>query len=323
MPRLIKEKASALGFCALGIASARPQAEMLERLSRRPRPPYLAWVPEERCSPASWLPGAQSVLVGAVSYSHRFSQESPGQGYISPFAWAPDYHKLVSGKLEELAAYICQLRPETEYVIQVDSGPGCERLYALAAGVGWQGKNNFIIVPGVGSFVWLGLLTTNLPLAADSPLASQCGHCRRCLEACPTQAYTDDYDFDHTRCLAYWLTEKGPLSLGQRESLGRHQLIYGCDYCQLACPHNSAPDPGKDWPEVSTMLDMTPREFAAYFKDTAALWRGSAVLRRNLVLVAAVRPDCRQILSRLAKGQGLAAEAARGLLSQLPPEDKP
>ena len=295
---------------------------MLRFLSSRPRPPYVPWAPEHRCSPQSWLHGARSVLAGAVPYSCRYPRSSPGkgQGYLSPFALEPDYHRLVADKLQQLAVYMLRLHPESEYVIQVDSGPGCERLYALRAGVGWQGKNNFIIVPGFGSFVWLGLIITNLELPSDTPLASQCGDCDSCLRACPTQAYRGDNDFDYTRCMAYWLTDKNRLSPEQCALLSRHRLIYGCDYCQLSCPHNLPGDAESNWPDLHGLLTMPAAEFKAFFQNTAAFWRGSKTLRRNLILAAAGSLECREVLEKLAGEQGIAAETAQAALASLPSE---
>lgn len=286
---------------------------MLERLSCRPRPPYTPWAPAERCS----FPQGRSVLVGALTYAPRVPGAMPGKGrgYLSPFAQEPDYHHLVADKLGRLAAFILRLAPDCRWSLQVDSGPGCERLYALAAGVGWQGKNNFIIVPGVGSYVWLGLLVTDLALPPDTPLASKCGDCDLCLRACPTQAYEGPNAFAHTRCLAYWLTAKTPLSPEEQGLLNRHRLLYGCDYCQRACPYNPPGEGADEGLDIRGLLALSPDQFKAYFEGTAALWRGSAVLRRNLVLAAGKSPDCRELLVQIAREQGLAGAAAREVLS--------
>ena len=317
LPHLLKAEARRLGFTALGIAPAELEAGDRDYLLNRPPPPYVPWQPTVRSNARAWLPGAQSVLVGAVSYRSRLSRNLPGinQGYFSPFAHAPDYHREVSAKLHELAAFLLNLRPATRYTIQVDNGPGCERLFALKAGVGWQGKNNFIIVPGEGSFVWLGLLVTDLALPPDRPLASQCGDCDLCLRACPTGAYKEANDYDYTRCLAYWLTDKNPLSSEQKTILGEQRLIYGCDYCQLACPHNSERNGERQWPELKELLSVSTGEFKAYFSNTAALWRGANILRRNLALAAAGNDGCQAALKKLSVGQGLAAEAARYALT--------
>ena len=275
----------------------------------------MPWAPRQRCWAGDWLEGAESVLVGAVSYAGRYGAKiQPGQGYVSPFAQVPDYHSLVRQKLEALGRYLVQLVPGARFTTQVDSGPGCERIFAALAGVGWQGKNNFIIVPGHGSFVWLGLLTTNVKLPPDSPLASQCGDCQRCLSACPTQAYTDANDFDHNQCLAYWAVAKGNLTLRQEQILGRHRIVYGCDYCQLACPHNEAGTAAGSMPDIAEIMTMSASQFETMFRDSAAGWRGRNLLRRNAVLASQGKPEFRAVLEKLAQGRGMVAETARRVL---------
>lgn len=260
------------------------------------------------------------MLVGAVSYLDRYDKNSAfppgGKGYLSPFAREPDYHEVVTSKLKQLGEYLDKLHPGVKYICQADNGPGCERLYAWRSGVGWQGKNNFIIVPNIGSFVWLGLLVTDLELPPDAPAEDQCGDCQLCLRACPTQAYKKANVYDYTRCMAYLLTVKEPLSIQQRRALSRHRMIYGCDFCQLACPHNKlgqdAPSP---WLDVESLLALPAAEFKAYFRKTAASWRGSNVLRRNVVLAAAASSTCQGVLEELAQGEGLVAETAQAVLA--------
>lgn len=312
----IKAEAARLGFCALGVASATADEQMTVLLSRRPRPPFVGWQPDCRCRPQAWLPGARSVLVGAYPYHQRYSRQfRPGQGHISPFAQEPDYHHLVFAKLELLGRFLQQVKPGVNYIIQVDSGPGCERLFALKAGVGWQGKNNFVIVPGHGSLVWLGLLTTDLELPPDQPLPSQCGDCDLCLRACPTGAYAAANDFDHDRCMSYWASRKEEPSREQARFLSKHGIIYGCDFCQLPCPHNRLTGEDTDsGPALAELLKMPRREFEKFFKQTAAGWRGYNVLKRNVILAAAGRPELREMLERLAEGEDIVSKYARVIL---------
>lgn len=300
----------------MGITTAASVKALQGRLAGRPPPPYISWSPEQRCSLNERFPGAESVLVGAVSYRDRYRSfpQKEEQACLSPFAWAPDYHLLVAEMLQQLATYIRELVPGAKTWLQVDNGPGCERLLAWRAGVGWQGRNNFIIVPGVGSFVWLGLLATDLVLPEDTPLPSLCGECDLCIKACPTNAYRGQGDYDFSRCIAYWLTQKQPLTRAQAKVLNRHQLLYGCDYCQLACPYNS-PNPAPVYRDWQRLLALSNRAFKELFQDSAAMWRGSRVLRRNLVFAAASCADCNDALVRLAQEQGLVADTARRVLN--------
>lgn len=296
----------------MGVAPANIDDQLLALLTSRPRPPYVPWEPEFRCSPKEWLPGAESVLVAAVKYPLLGNTGPPveEQGCLASFAWAPDYHLLLKGMLLRLGAYIKEIVPNAEFACQVDNGPGCERLFAWRAGVGWLGKNNFIIVPGIGSFVWLGLLVTNIPLPPDQPLPSLCGNCQRCLNACPTGAYVGANDYHYSRCIAYWLTRKEQPTPEQARVLSHHHYLYGCDYCQLACPYNP-PQPEWGFGDWHRLLKMSTADFESAFEDSAALWRGSKLLQRNLVLVSSALPECREPLLGLAEGEGLVATTAK------------
>lgn len=314
----LRRIAARLGFCALGVAPARLEPEFACRLEGA-APPFVRHRPGQRIAACGWLSGARSVVAVAWPYHQRYSQPlvpAEDEGYFSPFALAPDYHRLVKEKLVQLGREFARLCPGSRHLVQVDAGPACERLYALRAGVGWQGKNNFIIVPGHGSLVWLGLLTTDAALAPDKPLESRCGSCTRCLDACPTNAYQAAGALDFTRCLAYLAASRQALSGEQCRALSRQRIIYGCDICQLACPYTkvSGLEP-VEWPKLSSLLELSKSEYNRRFGTTSAAWRGRWLLRRNAIIAAGGVPDLAPSLRQLAGGEGKAAEYARRALA--------
>lgn len=317
MKEQLRQYAARLGFCALGVAPARLEPDFARRLTGS-QPPFVRYRPEQRCAACSWLPGARSVLVAAWPYHDRYTQPlapAEDEGYFSPVALAPDYHQLVREKLEQLGQELVRLLPGTRFVTQVDAGPGCERLYAVRAGVGWQGKNNFIIVPGHGSLVWLGLVTTDGQIEPDTPLAAQCGDCTRCLDACPTNAYLAPHKFLHLKCMAYWASSNDELSREQCQQLARHRILYGCDICQLACPHTRASGrKAVEWPKLAAILHLSNSQFRHRFGATAAAWRGRQLLRRNAVIASWGRADLKRHLQQLADGDGAVARYASRVL---------
>jgi epoxyqueuosine reductase len=119
----------------------------------------------------------------------------------------------------------------------VDTAPLLERAWAVEAGLGWFGRNTCVINPTLGSTFVLGEIVMDEAVEPDEPLASRCGDCRLCLEACPARALSGGEGFvlDARRCLSYWTVEtdrvRSPLP-------GGGDTFFGCDRCQLVCPWN-------------------------------------------------------------------------------------
>lgn len=149
--------------------------------------------------------------------------------------------------------------------IFTDSAPILERYWAWKAGLGWIGKNTNLILPGKGSYFFLGEIVTDREYAYDALVENRCGRCTRCLEACPTGALEAPRCLNANKCLSYLTIEhRGPIPPEQAARLGNR--LYGCDTCQAVCPWNRFALPT---PEPAFRL---PEELAALTKEEAAAW---------------------------------------------------
>jgi epoxyqueuosine reductase len=250
----IKAKARDLGFDLVGIAPAAPSAyrdyfrQWLDD-GQAGTMAYLARRFEERTDPATYFPGARSIICVALNYyvphagaerrelCDQSAVQDSAAGRIARYALGNDYHEVIKDRLHALADWLrsttnCQTRTG------VDTAPLMEKELAARAGVGWLGKNTCVINERIGSWLLLGEVLTTLALPFDEPAIDRCGTCRRCLDACPTGAITAPYQLDARRCISYLTIEhRGDIDAALQPLVG--DWLYGCDICQDVCPWNS------------------------------------------------------------------------------------
>jgi epoxyqueuosine reductase len=205
-----------------------------------------------RSDPWSVLEGIRSVIVCALNYNTEMpystvaaapTEAGEPRGWISRYAWGQDYHEVLREKLEAIvAAMRGQITQPFEARVYADTGPVQERILAKYAGLGWTGKNTLLLNQEIGSFFFLGVILTTLELAptlaaGEAPPPDLCGTCRRCIEACPTEALVAPYVMDARRCISYLTIEfRGSIPEELREPMGWQ--VFGCDICQDVCPWN-------------------------------------------------------------------------------------
>lgn len=243
---LIRDRAMALGFDAVGFGPATLGAEARRRLQAflaAGQHGEMGWMEnrvEQRVSPDALWPEARSVIALGVSYAPDgdplATLGQADRGNISVYARNRDYHDVVKGMLKQLGGWIVgRFGPEIK--VFVDTAPVMEKPVAEAAGLGWQGKHTNLVSRRFGSWLFLGEIMTTLPLLPDGPGADHCGNCARCLAACPTGAFPAPYRLDATKCISYLTIEHaGPIPEALRPAMGNR--IYGCDDCLAVCPWN-------------------------------------------------------------------------------------
>ena len=257
------------------------------------------------------FPWARSAIVCFALYGGRqprsLDPAAQDEGWISRYAWSSrkdaagrrvpsDYHKVLKKRLVALEQRLHARLGAFEARAFVDTGPLVERSLATAAGLGWSGKNTCLIHPKLGSWGFLAVLLTSLPVhegnAPTAELPDRCGTCVRCIEACPTHALAP-YKMDATRCIAYLTIEhKGPINEGLMPGMGRQ--VFGCDICQDVCPWNrKAPiamdsdlEPREDLvnPALDWLAALSEAGFERNFNGSPVRRAGFWGLRRNLAI---------------------------------------
>jgi epoxyqueuosine reductase len=308
----IRAKALELGFDAVGFAKAAlaPDAqENLKQFIAQGLHGEMDWMPakaDRRRDPKVLWPDAKSVVVLGLNYGPEDAAIDlrPDRANISVYARHRDYHDILKKKLKALGRWIAETQ-KTEVKVFVDTAPVMEKPLAQAGGIGWQGKHTNLVSRELGSWLFLGEVFLALDLEGDAAESDHCGECRRCLDACPTNAFPAAYRIDARRCISYLTIEhKGSIPRELRPLIGNR--IYGCDVCLAVCPWNKFAQAAAQ-PELKARADLTAPELAelATLDDAAFRQRfsGSPVKRigrdrflRNVLIAignsgeAALRP---------------------------------
>lgn len=304
---LIKQKAHALGFDACGICRAAPVGEQAGFLKQwlddghHAGMRYMENYFDKRTDPSLLLEGspARSVIVTALNY-YPAVKRNPDFPSFAYYAYGQDYHDIVRDKLRQLLAYAASeysshpsaSGPETlSGRVFCDTAPILEKYHAEQAGIGWIGKNTLLIIPGKGSYFFIGIILVDVELKYDAPMENRCGSCRRCLEACPTKALEKPFVMNAGKCISY-LTIEHKGAIPDEEGVDLKANVYGCDICAEACPWNrfSTPHhtPGFTPSELFLRLDkdaldaLSEDEFKEIFRHSAVRRAGYAGLKRNV-----------------------------------------
>ncbi len=289
------------------------RAGSMDYLKRKESGAGGADVPFVRARVGIPFPWARSAIVCFALYNSREARSTdpapPGAGWIARYAWSSredaegavqpsDYHKVLMKRLQALEARLRAEFGEVEARGYVDTGPVVERALANAAGLGWTGKNTCLIHPKLGSYGFLAVLLTSLPVENDDAPTAQlapdrCGSCRRCLEACPTGALTAPYQMDAARCISYLTIERrGVIAADLMEGMGRQ--VFGCDICQDVCPWNRkapisadsslAARPELVNPALEWLGELDEAGFERLFNGSPVRRAGFFGLRRNVAI---------------------------------------
>ena len=335
----LKAEALQLGFagCAIAPAHAAPRsAERRRQWLDAGHHGAMRWMEEragQRGSPQVLWPDVQSVIMLGMSYAPGRDPlalaDVGDRGRISVYAQGRDYHDVVKKGLKALARWLVAQQPGALKVF-VDTAPVMEKPLAEAAGLGWQGKHSNLVSRTHGSWLFLGAIYSEIPLAPDMPEKDHCGSCTACQAACPTDAFPAPYVVDARRCISYLTIEhKGPIPEGFRAGIGNR--IYGCDDCLAVCPWNKFADAAAAnrafvgraelaAPELGNLLALDDAGFREIFSGSPIKRIGRDRMVRNAAIAAGNSGD-RRLAGRLqalvADDDPVVAEAARWALERL------
>lgn len=293
---LIKTEAKRLGFLSCGVSKAQFLEEEAPRLERwlnnnmHGQMQYMENHFDKRLDPTKLVEDSKSVISLVLNYYPEETQ-TENSFKLSKYAYGTDYHFVIKDKLKSLLNFIQYEIGDVHGRAFVDSAPVLDKAWAAKSGLGWIGKHSNLLTQQVGSFYFIAELIVDLELDYDLPTTDHCGTCTACIDACPTEAITEPYVVDGSKCISYFtieLKENIPTEFKGKMD----DWIFGCDVCQDVCPWNRFSKPHreplfnphpellsktkKDWEEI------TEDVFKKVFKDSAVKRTKFTGLKRNI-----------------------------------------
>lgn len=292
----IKTEAKRLGFLSCGISKAQfleeeaPRLEKWLKSNMHGQMQYMENHFDKRLDPTKLVESSKSVISLLLNY---YPQETQAQNAfkVSKYAYGTDYHFVIKEKLKSLLQFIQEEIGDVHGRAFVDSAPVLDKAWAAKSGLGWVGKHSNLLTQQVGSFYFIAELIIDLELDYDLPTTDHCGTCTKCIDACPTQAITEPYVVDGSKCISYFtieLKENIPTEMKGKFD----DWMFGCDVCQDVCPWNRFSKAHSEplfnpHPELLSMAkndweDITEDVFKKLFKNSAVKRTKFEGLQRNI-----------------------------------------
>jgi epoxyqueuosine reductase len=285
----IKKIAKATGFDFCGISKAEQLDDEARKLEQwlnnnmHGKMHYMENHFDKRVDPTKLVEGAKTVISLLYNYFPA-KQQQEGLPKISKYAYNEDYHQVVKNKLHTLIDNIRNEIGNIDGRVFVDSAPVLEKAWAQRSGIGWIGKNSNLLNRELGSFFFIAEIICDLECEPDGPIKDYCGTCTRCIDACPTDAISNPYVVDGSKCISYFtieLREEIPLEFkGKLEN-----WMFGCDICQDVCPWNrfSKPHQENKFNINTSLINHTEKEWLEMTEEVFnKLYKHSPLNRKGL-----------------------------------------
>ncbi|MEG0570897.1 MAG: DUF1730 domain-containing protein [Oscillospiraceae bacterium] len=207
------------------------------------------------------------------------------QQNLCKYACLPDYHNVLSPILKKVCDTLSLEYPGEEFQYFIDSSPFPEVELGVKAGLGVRGKNNLLLTPKHGSFVFIAEIATTLNLTAFKYKPSTCCSCNKCKDACPNNAITDN-GIEYSRCLSNITQKKGELTKQEQEAIKKSGVAWGCDVCQNVCPANSLLSKTHISEFLSDIITTINEEnIDELLCSRSFAYKGKKVIKRNMDII--------------------------------------
>lgn len=203
-------------------------------------------------------------------------------GNLSKYAMSQDYHIYANQELSNICNVLKQQFSDNNFLSFVDSSPLDEVACASKAKLGVVGKNGLLITKEYGSFVFIGAILTDKTIEYDCIEKTNCNSCGLCIQNCPTGALNSN-GFCKDKCLSQITQQKGDIPAEYQIDMRENNTIWGCDKCQDVCPYNKFPTVTPiEYFKTNLIYDLYKDTTLNEIENRAFLWRGIAVLQRNI-----------------------------------------
>lgn len=169
-----------------------------------------------------------TVIIFAVPYY----VDEKAEKNLSLYAHSRDYHIFFSSLFERILPVLSEKFPSNKFLGFSDHSPIEEVSAAAMAGLGVVGENRLLITEKYSSFVFLGEIICDAELEMSVGEIGHCERCGACKESCPVGLEVE-------RCLSALTQKKGDLTENERKIIRENGSCWGCDICQMACPHSN------------------------------------------------------------------------------------
>ena len=283
---LIKTEAKRLGFLSCGISKAaflEDEAPRLEKWLKNNSHGEMRYMEnhfDKRLDPTLLVEGSKSVVSLLLNYFP--DKEQTDNSYkLSKYAYGTDYHFVIKDKLKQLLHFIQDEIGDVNGRAFVDSAPVLDKAWAAKSGLGWIGKHSNLLTQQIGSFYFIAELIIDLDLEHDHATTDHCGTCTACIDACPTEAITEPYVVDGSKCISYFTIElKENIPTEFKDKMD--DWVFGCDVCQDVCPWNRFSKSHSEplFNPHQELLEMTKKDWEEITEDTfKKVFKNSAVKR--------------------------------------------